>query len=177
MHYCLTDFVLEIVHNAYAAQAKKIKVTIVENTVFSVIVGDNGVGMTPAQVEQALDPFYTEPGKHHKRRVGLGLPFVKQITEMTGGKFALDSTVGHGTTVAFSVPLQHIDCPPLGDLVDGLVSLLTYTESAELIINREKNGQRYQLTRTELGEALGGFETAIEVKLLREYIQSQEQEI
>lgn len=175
MHYCLTDFLLELVHNAYEAKAKKIEVTITEKAAFTVSVADDGVGMTPAQAQQALDPFYTAAGKHDKRRVGLGLPFVKQIADITAGTFVLDSQLGQGTTVSFSVPLEHIDCPPLGNLVDGLVAMLAYPlPETELIIKREKHGAQYVLQRTELIEALGGFETAMEMQLLREFIQSQE---
>lgn len=178
MHYCLTDFILELVHNAYEAKAKNIVLKLTEATELKVTVIDDGAGMTERQAQQALDPFYTEAGKHDKRRVGLGLPFVKQVSEMTAGVFTLDSTPGKGTTVRFSVQLDHIDCPPLGNLVDGLTSILAYPVwDTELKIVREKQGQQYILKRSELSEALGGFETAMEMKLLRDFIQSQEDSI
>lgn len=38
----------------------------------SIVIDDNGCGMTPQQVEQVTDPFFTS---RTTRKVGLGVPF------------------------------------------------------------------------------------------------------
>ena len=42
--------------------------------------------------------------RHDRRGVGLGLPIVKGLVEAHGGKIWIDSTVGRGTTVYFTIP-------------------------------------------------------------------------
>ena len=59
-----------------------------ENDTVVLRVEDNGKGMPPEIVAKAFDPFYTEPGKHDKRKVGMGLPFVKQTCDGCGGVIA-----------------------------------------------------------------------------------------
>ena len=86
MHATLTDVLTDTAQNSIEAGAKHIGVEIVEDgTFFSVKISDNGKGMDEATQRRAFDPFFTEAGKHDKRKVGLGLPMLKQLCEMCGG--------------------------------------------------------------------------------------------
>ncbi|WP_404382764.1 ATP-binding protein [Caenispirillum salinarum] len=65
-------------------------------------VRDTGIGMTPDQLEQALEAFGQVA--EGARRVeaggtGLGLPLVKALAELHGGRFHISSTKGQGTAV------------------------------------------------------------------------------
>ena len=62
----------------------------------TVIIADDGCGMTEEQVAQVTDPFYTS---RTTRKVGLGVPFFKLAAESTGGSFSIESEPGKGTTV------------------------------------------------------------------------------
>lgn len=67
-----------------------------------ITVKDDGQGMSPEVVEKVFEPFYTtkEPGKG----TGLGLSIVHQIVHNHNGRIWLESAVGQGTTVHWSIP-------------------------------------------------------------------------
>ena len=77
-------------------------------------VRDTGVGMTKAEVEQALKPFrqvntmqrrQTESAKDWRNEgTGLGLPLTKAMVEANRAQFAIDSTPGRGTVVEIVFP-------------------------------------------------------------------------
>ena len=69
-------------------------------------VADDGIGMTPEQIPQALQPF-TQVDNALSRRfegTGLGLPLVKSMVELHGGRLLIDSAVGRGTRVTVRLP-------------------------------------------------------------------------
>ena len=97
MHASLSDIVADIAANSIEAGASNIRVSVVdENGTIELKVEDNGKGMPPEIVAKAFDPFYTEPGKHDKRKVGMGLPFVKQTCDACGVSVKLESRQGVG---------------------------------------------------------------------------------
>lgn len=57
---------------------------------------DNGVGMSPEQVEQIFDPFYSRRGDGVVG-TGLGLTIVKGFVEQMGGTISVESEPGHGS--------------------------------------------------------------------------------
>ncbi|MEW6429007.1 MAG: ATP-binding protein [Thermodesulfobacteriota bacterium] len=66
-------------------------------------VRDTGKGIDPGALERITDPFYTT--KDSKGRIGLGLPVVRRIMEMHGGRLVVRSVPGRGTTVELHFPL------------------------------------------------------------------------
>ena len=78
-----------------------------EKDALTVVIKDNGCGMTEEQVNHVTDPFFTT---RTTRKVGLGVPFFKYAAESTGGSFTIQSEVGTGTVVtAVSVSYTHLD--------------------------------------------------------------------
>jgi len=65
-------------------------------------VVDAGIGMPPAVLSRALEPFFTT--KEAGRGTGLGLPQVFGFTRQSGGDLRLESTPGQGTTVTIKLP-------------------------------------------------------------------------
>jgi two-component system, NtrC family, sensor kinase len=89
--------------DALPAQGGEIRVTgQVDREEIVISVHDNGRGMSPSELQRALDPGYTTKGVGVG--TGLGLPICYQIVEDHGGHIELDSAPGRGTTV--SVGLQ-----------------------------------------------------------------------
>ena len=72
--------------------------------VFSVT--DNGPGIPPEVQDRVFDWFETHPLGSRHRGAGLGLSIVRSFVELHGGTVTLDSTVGHGTTVVCTFPLD-----------------------------------------------------------------------
>jgi hypothetical protein len=179
LHYAICDFVLDIVQNAVEAGARKVELDFDENDEsVNVAVTDDGKGMNAETRGRALDPFYTDGLKHSKRRVGLGLPFLKQSVEQAGGKWTLESELDKGTLVRFRFPKDNVDCPPLGDVAELFFSALCQPGDHELLIERKRpeNSDGYKMRRSELSEALGGLERGSSLALLRDYVTSQEKE-
>lgn len=178
MHERMEDYVLDIFQNAVEAGSSRVEVELAEeDSVIRFRVRDNGPGMDERTLRQALDPFYTEAGKHPGRRVGLGLPFLQQAAVQTGGTFHLDSRPGQGTTVEWSFPLAHPDTPPLGDVPRLLCALMNFPGEQEVIIERRRGQEGYTLRRTELREALGSLEDVGALGLMEQFIQSQEESL
>lgn len=69
-------------------------------------VSDTGIGMSPAEIVTALDPFSQVnsaiASKH--RGTGLGLSLAKMLTELHGGQLEIDSTPNTGTRVSIILP-------------------------------------------------------------------------
>lgn len=179
MHASLCDFLSDIVQNAIESGADVIRVSVQESEEsMSFVVQDDGKGMSEEVRNRVTDPFYTDGIKHSGRTVGLGIPFLIQAVEAVGGSFSLDSREGEGTLVSFRFPLEHIDCPPVGNLVSTIVSMLAFPGDYQMIINRDvvlggaQDG--YEVDRRELSELLGDFSTSGNLRLLQTYVQSQE---
>ena len=175
MHATLSDVIADTAQNSIEAGAKKIEVSLIEDgMMISVRIKDNGKGMDTATQERAFDPFYTEPGKHDKRKVGLGLPILKQLCESTDGSVSLSSVPGEGTILEYSFAAKHIDLPPMGDLVEMVLMLFNYPGDFDLVFTHKKGETDYTISRSELADAVGGFETPDGLSLAREFLTSQE---
>ena len=159
--------------------ADLIRVSIRERSdAIAFVVADNGKGMSEEVRRKVSDPFFTDGIKHKKRKVGLGIPFLIQAVEAVDGEFSLESEEGKGTTVSFLFPTRHIDCPPVGDIVPTVVSMLTFPGDYRMIVTRDVvlggTQDGYELDRQEIMDLLGGCSASGDLQLLRTYVQSQE---
>ena len=68
-------------------------------------VRDQGIGMTPEQLERAFERFYRADASGNIPGTGLGLSLVKEIAELHKGRATLQSTFGEGTTASLWIPL------------------------------------------------------------------------
>lgn len=175
MHATLTDVIADTAQNSIEAGAKRIDVTLVEDgSRISVTIADNGKGMDESTRRRAFDPFFTEAGKHDKRRVGLGLPILKQLCEMCGGGVELESEKGVGTTLRYSFDAANIDLPPMGDIPGAVLALFNYPGDFELVFTHRRRDGEYTIARSELAEAVGGLDSVEGLSLAREFLESQE---
>lgn len=69
-------------------------------------VGDDGIGMNPADIPRALQPFTQLEGPFARQYegAGLGLALARALTELHGGRLDIDSQPGVGTTVTVFLP-------------------------------------------------------------------------
>ena len=67
-------------------------------------VSDQGIGMTPSQLERVCERFYRADASGSIPGTGLGMSIVKEIVELLGGSLELASTSGEGTEVTLWLP-------------------------------------------------------------------------
>ncbi len=192
MHYTLCDLFSDLTQNAIEAGASEVTVSLVEtDETISLEIADNGKGMTEDQLKRATDPFYTDGVKHPGRKIGLGIPFLIQTAETTGGTWKIRSTPSggdapHGTVVTCAFDLTNIDTPPVGDVTGYFRQILTFEGRYEMTIShsarRGDSSIEYAVRRSELLEALGfdaaglgengSFPDAASLALLGQYLES-----
>ena len=73
-----------------------------------VAVEDEGIGICHDDQQFVFDEFFQvdEPASQKYRGAGLGLTLVRDLITLLGGEVSLQSDIGHGTTVAFTIPLE-----------------------------------------------------------------------
>ena len=96
-------------------------------------VADSGIGISEEDLPRVGRPFEQIENQHSKKHQGsgLGLALSKSLIEMQGGTLRIDSVLGKGTTVSFSLPATAVirredDAPRQ----DGSASKRAETESA-----------------------------------------------
>jgi signal transduction histidine kinase len=69
-------------------------------------VGDTGIGIAPEALDLVMEPFRQANGSFSREYegTGLGLTISKNFIELHGGKLAIESEVGVGTTVSVILP-------------------------------------------------------------------------
>ncbi|MEH3061544.1 MAG: MASE4 domain-containing protein [Methylobacterium radiotolerans] len=127
-----------------------------------VTVRDTGAGMDEATVARAFEPFFTT--KDVGKGTGLGLSQVYGFARQGGGRVAIDSEVGLGTTVSIYLPRSteaaapaRTDGPgPLRLAANGEVVLVVEDEPAvlEMAIESLRELGYRTLTATHAAEAL-----------------------
>ncbi|MEW6200533.1 MAG: ATP-binding protein, partial [bacterium] len=103
--------------------------------------------MTEEELHRALDPFYTTK---KRKRVGLGLPMLNRTAQQCGGSLEMQSRPGSGTRVKAIFMLNHIDCPPLGDINETLRVIVAGNSGVDFDIKYIADGEvEYFSTRKE----------------------------
>ena len=72
----------------------------------SIIVEDNGIGMTDEEVSKVAEPFFQVEEAYSRVREGsgLGMALVKRFVEFLDGNLMISSVKGEGTTVKIEIP-------------------------------------------------------------------------
>lgn len=77
-----------------------------EGSMVQVSIRDSGIGIPPEDLPRIFERFY-RVDKARSRMLGgtgLGLAIARQIVELLGGAISIDSQLGRGTEVVFTVP-------------------------------------------------------------------------
>ena len=171
--------ILDVAENSVKAGAKLVELTVAadfaENKL-TVIISDDGCGMTKEQVEAVIDPFYTT---RTTRKVGLGVPFFKLAAESSGGSFDIQSEKGRGTVVTAVFMLDSIDRMPLGDMVSTVHTLVTMHENMDFVYRYCVDEREFTLDTREFREILGdvSFTEPDVSNYIRDYLRENTQEV
>jgi len=150
----LSLHILDIIQNSLSAGARLIKLTIIEDIEgdkLIITIEDNGKGMSGEIVAKLSDPFYTS---RTTRKVGLGIPLFKQSAQQSGGGISIASEPGVGTTVTAYFQLSHIDRPPLGDVANVLMLMVSSNLDVEFLFRYRIDDNEYIFDTVEVKEVL-----------------------
>ena len=148
--------IMDILQNSTRAGAKDITLEVTEDKSKDQLILrfiDNGCGMDKETAERVVNPFFTT---RTTRKVGLGLPLLKQNAERTGGSLTIDSEKGKGTTVTAIFGLTNIDTPPMGDLAGTVVLTASAHPETHFIFHYQREDVDYVFDTDEVNEALDG---------------------
>lgn len=153
----IADHIYDISNNSITAKSSLVKLFFKIDTnkkEFLFKITDNGKGISEENLKNIFDPFYTSRDKRI-RKVGLGLPMIKQNAELTGGYAKIKSEVGVGTELEVLLKIDNIDIPELGEFPSTFVGLITadLKVSWEIEIYCDEEGD--SITTDEIKEALG----------------------
>lgn len=178
MHASIADVIADTAQNSIEAGAKNVSVTLVEDGKYvAVSIKDDGKGMDEETRRRVFDPFFTEAGKHDGRKVGLGLPILKQLCEATGGELELKSEKGSGTSLDYRFEAGHLDLPPMGDIAAMMLTLFNYPGDFELVFTHRRLAKDYSVSRSELTDAVGSLDTVETLAMAKEFLESQEEDL
>lgn len=69
-------------------------------------IEDNGIGISPENQKRIFEPFFRVHRQEEYPGTGIGLGFCKGIIERHGGDIWVESELGKGTKMSFSLPLE-----------------------------------------------------------------------
>ena len=175
----LSLHLLDVAENGIKAGASRIEIGIEEDPAarrLVLTVKDDGSGMDPEFARRVADPFVTT---RTERRVGLGIPMLAQSARETGGGLTVDSEKGKGTKVRAWFVTDHIDCRPLGDVVETMVTLILGNPGIDFALSWKRGAKSMEVDTRDLREQLGDIRLAEPevLRTLRERMREEVQEL
>lgn len=152
----LSMHILDIATNSVRAAATEVTIVVKEdliNNEFIFEIEDNGKGIPEDMLKDIKNPFTTS---RTLRNVGLGIPLLNDNCQLCGGYLTIESEVGVGTKLKSMMHYDNIDRPPMGDIASTMCGLITSNEAIEIQYNHWYNEQCFDLSTSELKEALDG---------------------
>ena len=147
--------ILDIAQNSIAADATLVEIDVEEdynNDLLTIRVKDNGKGMSEEFLKAVENPFVTT---RTTRKIGLGISFFKEAAEITGGSISIVSELGVGTSLTAVFVLSHIDCQPIGNLTQTIISLVSLNPQIDFIIRYKVGEEEFVFSTPETKEILG----------------------
>lgn len=149
--------ILDITNNSVKASADTIEIAVTESEKddkVSILIADNGCGMSAEFVEKVTDPFVTT---RTTRKIGLGLPLLKQSAIDTDGHFEITSKPGIGTKVYADFRLTHLDRAPLGDMASTVTTLISAAPDIRYVYTHTTDTGTFIFDTDEIKKELDGI--------------------
>ncbi|MDP4117779.1 MAG: ATP-binding protein [Bacillota bacterium] len=151
----LSLHILDIVQNSIKAEATEICITIDENpetNILSIVISDNGCGMSEEFLKRVKDPFATT---RTTRKVGMGISLFEAATLQCGGHLDIDSKQGVGTKLSAYFEYDSIDRAPIGNMAETMVTLISGAPNINYVYKHRKLEREFVLNTREIRQALG----------------------
>ncbi len=101
------NMIQNLIENAikYSYNSVDIKISYtVDGKYFSLMVSDNGYGISEFDRKYIFDKFYRSDTKEYIQGMGLGLSYIKMIAEAHNGSIEVESELGKGSTFILKIP-------------------------------------------------------------------------
>lgn len=168
--------ILDIAMNSVKAEASIIGINVedsITNNLLKISIKDNGKGMSEEVKNKVMDPFYTT---RTTRKVGLGIPMLKESCERCNGYLTIDSHLGLGTEVICTFERDNIDRAPLGNMGDTIMTIINSLGNCELAYTYKTDKGSFTLDTREIKNILEVTDISDNSILLwiRDYINENE---
>jgi len=175
----LSLHILDILQNSISADANLIEIDVMESikeNIYQISIKDNGKGMTKEMLDNVTDPYFTS---RTTRKVGLGIPLLKQNTVRTDGNFEIKSEPGKGCFLKAEFKHNHIDRPMMGDIAAVIVLTAASNEDIDFCYTHKTDSGKYIFDTNEVKEAMDGLSinNADIIRYLKEMIEENLKEI
>lgn len=175
----LSMHILDIAMNSISAKSKLIEIIIEDsekNNSIKIVLKDDGQGMSYETQKKVIDPFFTTRAT---RKVGLGIPLLKETCERCNGYFNINSEIGKGTTVECLLERNNIDRAPIGNMDDTIITIINSLNDCELLYKYSTDEKSFVLSTLELRSVLGevNINSSNILLWLKEYIHENMQTV
>ena len=175
----LSYHILDIANNSIRANATQLSIHIEENTkenLLVIYISDNGKGIPDNIFKDIKNPFTTS---RTTRKVGLGIPLLNDTCVNCNGNLRINTKLGEGTELKASMELNHIDRPPMGNLVSTIRTLFVSHEDINIEFIYVVNSNTFTLSTKMLKEILGDLplNTPEISQWIREYLKDNINEL
>lgn len=105
----IANIVNNLIENAIKYSSEDVSICVecrLHSSQLTVAVSDNGIGIPASEQERVFDKFYRAGNlpDHSLPGIGLGLSYVKLLTEAHCGTVSLSSRMGKGTVIVIQIP-------------------------------------------------------------------------
>ncbi len=131
---------------------------------FTAVVKDTGIGISKDFLPHIFDSFSREKTVTDSKIVGtgLGMGIVKNLVELMGGTISVESELGKGTTVSFTIPHRIAEAPTETEHMDTDIDPQTFAGKRILLAeDNELNAEIAIEILTEAGFEVGHAEDGI----------------
>ncbi|MFC2139701.1 sensor histidine kinase, partial [Bacteroidota bacterium] len=110
-YFHVENIISNILDNALKYNSKKPEISITTKNVgpyLSISVEDNGIGIDKSQIKKIFETFYRVPkgNLHDIKGYGIGLSYVKKMTEAHGGRINVESKLNEGSKFDIFFPIS-----------------------------------------------------------------------
>lgn len=161
----IADHLFDILENSVKAGATEVKIILgIKDKLFFCKIEDNGSGIKD---EDVTDPFVTS---RKTRKVGLGLPLLKRVAEITGGFLKIYNSEKRGVILEFEIDIAHIDAKPFGDIARTFVdAIYSWPKVSFDIFVQQKNNKKLSIFNSKKIRGIVSY-SEMQQKEVRDFI-------
>ena len=100
-------------------------------------VKDTGIGIDSGFIDDIFNPFFQVDSSQTRQYegTGIGLPVVKQMTQLMGASISVESTLGVGTEFVITIPTSNQRQSRQQQLLTGLVVVYYYDQDSGALLD------------------------------------------